>query len=435
MHVLKNPVAGWVAFALIAVIAVYGILRPWGIGLDFANFYDAGSKAALGEFTGLYDSQALIGGKPPLGNMSFFSAPITSYLYAPMAGLSPHAALLLFKLVATASMVVGLVLLYRQSGALAAAGDAERFGLFAVATFLFQPFWTIYRVGGQTTPVVFLLLVIGHGLFLRGRGTAAALAIAAAVLVKPAFAPLAVLMFVMADNRFRLTALATGVLVGALSVAMFGWALHMAFLDRIASESSSLLEPWKNSGPFTWIGAVFTPPGDYAVKTTAPPALTRGVLALRITALLALLWTLRWQLAQPLAVAARRHAIYVTGLLLIVVLSPVIWAHYLTILFIPLAFLIAGRDTLGRGVQVTLGIAVAMSLFQNLIFSRQMQDLTGFDQRWEIVAIAAIRSAPALLILCAWLFGRRSIARFLADPGWADAAASSALQPTKDTAR
>jgi Glycosyltransferase family 87 len=427
MHLVKSPVAGWVACALIAVIVVYGTLRPWGIGLDFANFYDAGSKAALGEFAGLYDSQSLIGGKPPLSNMAFFSAPITSYLYAPMASLPPKSAVLLFKLVGTASMVIGLVLLYRQSRAVATVGDPDLFALFAVAAFLFQPFWTIYRVGGQTTPVVFLLLVIAHGLFLRARGTAAALVLAAAVLVKPAFAPLAVLVFVMADNRFRLTALAAGVLVGALSLAMFGWALHMAFLDRIASESSSLLEPWKNSSPFSWIGAAFTPPGDYAVKTTASPTLTRAVLALRVVTALALLWTLRWQLRRPLAVAARRHAVYVTGLLLIVVLSPVIWAHYLTILFIPVAFLIAGRDALGRGVQIALGVAVAMSLFQNLIFSRQMEDLTGFDQWSEIVAIAAIRSAPALLIVCIWLFGRQSIARFLDRPEWANAAP----QPTK----
>jgi Glycosyltransferase family 87 len=435
MHLVKSPVAGWVACALIGAIVIYGLLKPWGIGLDFANFYDAGSKAALGEFTGLYDSHALIGGKPPLSNMAFFSAPITSYLYAPMAMLPPHAALVLFKLVGTASMVVGLVLLYRQSAETATMGDAGLFGLFAVAAFLFQPFWTIYRVGGQTTPIVFLLLVLAHGLFLRARGTAAALVLAAAVLVKPAFAPLAVLIFVMADNRFRVTAVAVGVVVGTLSLAIFGWPLHADFLDRIAAESSSALAPWKNSSPFTWIGAIFTPPGDYLIAADVPPFLAHGMLALRVATVLALLWTLRWHLARPLAPTARRHAIYVTGLLLIVVLSPVIWAHYLTILFIPVAFLIAGRDALGRGVQIALGIAVAMSLFQNLIFSRQMEDLTGFDQLWEIVAIAAIRSAPALLIVCVWLFGRQSIARFLARAQWAEAPASSALQPTKDTAR
>jgi hypothetical protein len=422
MHLVKSPAAGWAACALIAVISIYGILRPWGIGLDFANFYDAGSKAALGEFAGLYDSQAMIGGKPPLSNMAFFSAPITSYLYVPMAKLPPYQATLLFKLVGTAAMWIGLALLYRQSAVIAAAGDAGRFGLFAVAALLFQPFWTIYRVGGQTSPVVFLLLVIAHRLFLNARGVAAALVLAAAVLVKPAFAPLAILIFVMADNRFRVTAVATGIVVAAISLATFGWALHGDFLNRITSETSNLLVPWKNSSPFSWIEGVFTPPQAYLVKGTVPVALARGLLALRVAAALALLWTLLWQLRRPLAAAARRHAIYVTGLLLIVVLSPVVWAHYLTILFIPVAFLIAGRDALGRGVRIALGSAVALSVFQNLILVRQLEDLTGFDQKWEIVTIALVRSAPALLIVGAWLFGRRSIARFLGRPEWADGA-------------
>ena len=73
------------ALALILALAVEGILRPRGLTLDFANFYDAGQKARAGEFAGLYDPMALIAGQPPFGNMSFFSAPLTSYFYVPVS--------------------------------------------------------------------------------------------------------------------------------------------------------------------------------------------------------------------------------------------------------------------------------------------------------------------------------------------------------------
>ena len=422
MHLVKSPAAGWAACALIAGIVLVGLIRPWGIGLDFANFYDAGHKAALGEFAGLYDSQALIGGQPPLSNMAFFSAPITSYLYAPMAALPPQVALLLFKLVATAAMTSGLLLLYRHSGAVASPGDITRFGLFAVAALLFQPFWTIYRVGGQTSPVVFLLLVLAHVAFIKGRSVPAALLLAAAVLVKPAFAPLAVLVFALADSRFRVTALMTGIVVAALSLVLFGWDLHAAFLSRIASEAGNLLAPWKNSSPLSWIEALFVTPEAFAAGGAMPTSLARGLLALRVAVAVAVLWTLRWQIVRPLAPAARRHAVFTAGLLLIVTLSPVVWAHYLTILFIPLAYLIAGRETLSPGVRVAVCTAVVLAVFQNLILVRQIEKLSGYDQQWEVVTIAVIRSLPALLFLGIWLFGRQSVARSLARPEWAGAA-------------
>jgi hypothetical protein len=413
--------AGIAALILIAALIAWGIMTPWGLGLDFANFYDAGRKAQAGEFADLYDPFAQIAGQKPLGNMTFFSAPLTSYLYSPMAALPPRTALLWFKLAGTLAQGAGLVLLYLHCRPLA--GDTPRdravfFALFAIAALLFQPFWTIYRVGGQTTPFVFLLLVLGHIAFTRGALVWTALAFSAVVVIKPAFAPAAILLFVLSSNRFRLTALATGLGLGALSLQMFGLPLHQEFLARVLAEGGSLMAPWMNSSPFSWIEPIFVRPEAYQTEASLPATAGLILTALRLLTSAALLWALARQIRSTLPPAAERHAVYATGLALVVVLSPVIWSHYLTMLFIPLAVLMALRSHLPGGAVALLSLAVLLAPAQNLMVIRKLYAFLGFDTRAEILAVALLKSLPALLIVMVMIFWHRSLVWALKDAAW-----------------
>ena len=412
---------GWLAVALILALAVEGILRPRGLTLDFANFYDAGQKARAAEFAGLYDPFARIAGQPPFGNMSFFSAPLTSYFYLPLALLPPEGASIAFKLAGTLAQGLGLVLLYRRFLPLAgndAAAQALWFALFAGAALLFQPFWVIYGVGGQTTPVVFLLLVLGYLALQRGQFARLAVLMSLVVVIKPAFAPAAVLLFLMLPNRFRLVALLCGVGFGVASFWWLGAELHRQFLVLVVGETSGLLAPWRNSNPFSWIEPLFVAPAAYDVPGQLPDLARRIGLGLRILSVTALIVSMILHRRQVLKLAASRHVIFATALLVAIVFSPVVWAHYLTLLFIPLAALLALRRHLGGVAVLLLAVAVVAAVGQNLILLKALIRVVGTDSNATIMALALMKSLPALLILLVTLFAHRGIGRALADPGW-----------------
>ncbi len=410
------------AGAGILFMILWGLWRPMGIKLDFANFYDAGQKARAGAFGLLYDQNALIAGQEPLGHMSFFSAPVTAWLYAPMAGLPPYAAMLAFKAAGALAIVAGLLLLWRHLLPLAGGDTAPRdrfLALLALAALVFQPFWTIFRVGGQTTPFVFLLTVLTLMALASGRTALAALGFAAAVLVKPVLAPAAILLFVLSDNRFRLTALAVGLATAALSLWLYGIDLHRAFLAKVLAEGTGLLAPWMNSGPFSFIDPWLAGAAAYAAPPDMAPAAVRWTgLALRTATAVALLAGLARILGPGLAPRARAAVILHGGLLVSLVLSPVVWAHYLTFLFPLLATIIALRAYLTPGARLLTGAILALGLFQNEIFADRVRAATGFDGLPEIAAFGLLRSLPLLLTLLLLWIARRDIADALRDPGW-----------------
>lgn len=410
------------ALALILALAVEGILRPRGLTLDFANFYDAGQKARAGEFAGLYDPMALIAGQPPFGNMSFFSAPLTSYFYAPMAMLPPGLASLLFKLTGTLAEMVGLVLLYRCFLPLAGPDPDQRGGflaLFAVAALLFQPFWVIYGVGGQTTPFVFLMLVLAYLALQRGWFGWMALMMSLVVVIKPAFAPAAILLFVALPNRFRLVALICGVGFGIASFRLFGPDLHRQFLALVMAETSGLLAPWRNSSPFSWIEPLFVLPAAYDAPGTLPVAARQVETAARLLVATWLVIGMVRHRRQVLRLSADRHAVFATAMLLAIVLSPVVWAHYLVLLFIPLAGWIALRRHLSGLALALLALAVMAAVGQNLILLKALIRVVGTDNTVTILGLAVLKSLPAALILLVAMFGGRGTGRALADPLWA----------------
>lgn len=412
---------GWAAIALTGLLILWGMVKPWGLGLDFANFYDAGQKALANQFTDLYDATAMIAGKKPLGNMTFFSAPVTSYLYAPMATLEPHAALLAFKGTGTIALVIALVLLYRHFREFAGTTAQDRaayFAIFSIGTLMFQPFWTIYKVGGQTTPFVFLLFVLGLIAFTRSRLVATALTYSVAVLIKPIFAPGAILLFLLSGNAFRWAAIIAGLAVAGLSYYLFGLELHREFIARALSETSGLLGPWMNSSPFSFIQPWFIDPSIYGTGADVPAIPARLTLILRILAAVALLAVLARHLALSISTPARRHAVFTTGLAVSLILSPVVWSHYLSMLFPTLAACAALRRYLPRPAQLLLALATVLSVFQSYIFILQIEKRTGLDSFAEIAATGLLKSLPALLILIVLIVWHRAMGDMLQDPEW-----------------
>jgi hypothetical protein len=421
-RLLVSAAAGWAAIAFILALILWGLVTPWGRALDFANFYDIGHKALLGEYDTLYDHTALIGGQEPLGKMKYVSPPITSLFFMPLPLMSPLMATFWFKLLGAVSAVAALVLLYRQIRPIAEP-KAEFFALFALASAAWQPLWTFMRVGGQTTPIIFLLLAIGHATYLRRQMVATALLFSLIVLIKPVFAPIAILLFFTSGNRFRITALLAAAVSIVASLMIFGWGPHADFFQALGAQGDRLLEPWMNSSPISWIIPLMVNIDHYGDLGAMPVWAAVVLNAVRLALAAVLVAVMIGQLRAPLPDRARQHAVYVTGLLLVIAVSPVIWAHYMMILFPLIAVLTAGRPELPRIMHGVLALTLVLGLYQSFIVMNQVQKRVGFDTNGEAIIFGLLKSLPAILLCGLWILGRRPIVRILARPAWSSVAA------------
>ncbi len=394
-----------IALALLALGCAAGIALPAGIGWDFANFYDTGRRVAVGQLVDIYDASAAIAGEAPSTKLDFYGAPISAFLYAPLALLSPLAALVAFKLAGTAALWTALWLLFRE-GRARLGGDsaaiARYAARFALAALLFQPFWTIYRVGGQTTPFAFLLLTLGLLAHQRGRSGWASLCFGITVLIKPAFLIGFGFLGLLAGPRFIGVSLLHGAWLGALSLALCGWPVHETFIAKMLANAGGVARWWNNSSP--WIV-----PNEIAWwragAEAASVALPRGFVLAAQAALLTAFGTLAWWTRRTeLPAAGRTHHHWTLALCFFLLFAQTAWEHYLAVLFLPVAFWLASWDEAPRAVRRLVATLVALALAQNLVFTMALaRGIEGLGLA-ALLPVLAVKAAPPLLM--AWLLVR-----------------------------
>jgi hypothetical protein len=414
-----------VLLVLMAAVTVVGILVPAGLGWDFANFYDTGRRAAAGQFQDIYHPTSLIAGSTPQGKMTFWGTPISAWLYAPLSVLSPAAALIVFKLLGSMAFAAGLVVLYRttRSCAGAVAGvsptpGAAWFGpLFCLLVLLYQPFWTIFRVGGQTTPFVFLLLTLGLVSYLRSRFLLTAIALVLAVIIKPAFLYVPLVLALVSGRRFLL-ALGTAALVaGAASLALLGIPIHREFLE-VLRRGASASAPWTFNSSLYIVVDAFRP-----IVNSIPvpggggglPGILAGVLRAAVILLFASLFVSSRR--EPWAQESRALFQYLLAVSFCLLISTVVWEHDLAILFIPLAFLVAACLRLDRGARAHLGVIFGLAMFQNLVLVLLFRDRVGVHSTLALLAVSIVKAGPLIALLGFLLFRRATVFRLLRPAG------------------
>ena len=228
-----------------------GIIVPAGLGWDFANFYDAGRRILAGQVSDLYSPRTPIDGQSPLSIQGFWGAPLSAFLYVPFALVSPAVGLVLFKIQTAIFSLAALILLYRhcQQFTQETAANAGRYAaVFALMALAYQPLWTAFRTGGQTTPFVFFLLVLTLRALAVDRPRTATLCFAAAVMVKPVLIS-AVVFFVVAGG-FRYVRDMTEVFVMAalVSIGTMGWEVHARFVELMLTGMGWSVGWFYNSG-------------------------------------------------------------------------------------------------------------------------------------------------------------------------------------------
>lgn len=425
MSIFRNiallRLAGWGALLLIALATVHGILVPRGVWLDFANFYDAGSKALIGETVNLYDEFAKIGGEDPFGNMAFFSAPISSYFYAPLAALAPDPAIIAFKVASAIAIYAGLFLLFRHYRRLIPADPLPRamyFAGFCVAALLFHPFWTVFQVGGQTTPFVFLMFVIGLIAYERGHYPIVALLYVPMVLIKPAFGLAALILFIVSPMRFRLTALIGGGVAVLVSILVIGLDVHLEFLTFLSVKSGELAPAQFNANLFGWIDPLLLDRETYGAIDDTPPDLRLIGTVARLVVLIGIGVFIWATLGGDLPDRAARGLVYMVAMLASLVVTPVVWGHYLMLLFPIIVHALVFSNRLPVFCMILIGLAVCAGVIQNLWILNKVIEIVGIDTKETLLMVSVARSASMALITLAVLGFARSLIATGRAPEW-----------------
>jgi hypothetical protein len=419
-HLPYRALTGVLLLVLLAGCVV-GILVPAGLGWDFANFYDAGHKVLTGQIADLYNPLTSIGGQPPQGGMAFWGTPISSYFYAPLAALSPAVALAVFKVQNTLALWAALAILYwhclRMIDDGARARDAFT-ALFVLLALIYQPFWTVYRVGGQTTPTVLLLVVLGLVCHTASQFVLSASCLVLAALIKPSFG--SVLAFLMLVSGWRFFAISVALLgaVGSFSLLALGWPIHAVYLQRMLEGSRSSTAWMFNSALSVWVENLRLLTDPLPTAPSRPTALTVLITAIRL--LVVLLFVRLYLLARRIrwTAAARRHCDYLLALLFSLLTAPIVWEHYLALLFVPLAYVVASHRYWSREACWITAFIFVFAMGQNLIFIDWLSAHARFDSLAGLLAVGVFKSAPLwLTFILLWRHGHELFESYSA-PAW-----------------
>ncbi len=407
----------YLLLSIIALAAITGIVVPAGLGWDFANFYDTGRRAAALQIADIYKPETLIAGAKPQGAMPFWGAPISAFFYAPLSFFSPEAALLLFKFQNTVAYVLALWLLYRRNRRFIEPSPEAQWRyrvLFAGAILLFQPFWAIYRIGGQSMPTVFFLLTVALLYHTKGRTAISANCLFLALLIKPGFVFMLLPLGLVSGWKFLRSLALTALAVGLVSILLLGWDIHAEFLQV-------MVQGIKNAYPWLYNSSLYVEAENLRLLAVPPMdfrVLAVPVMLIKLLMILLFGWLYWLSRKQPWSGAARHHFDFLMAVTFCLMISQTVWEHYLTALFLPLIYLVTVARSLSFNALVLLAAIFVTSLMQNIIVVNILNSQFSFDTIPELIGIGLLKSCPLWLTLVFLIWHRKEFFQSYQLPQW-----------------
>lgn len=388
--------------------SIAGILVPAGLGWDFANFYDAGRRVAAGQIESLYNANTPIGGESPQGSLGFYGTPISAYLYAPLSIFQPEAALILFKVEYSIALFLALWLLYswcREFESDRKISGSSFAALFAFLCLIFQPFWTPYRVGGQTTSIVLLLLVLALSAHQRSRLFQSALLCVCAVLIKPALATMLLFLMILSGRRYLIHVLTIGSGVALVSVGVMGWEVHELFVRQMISGLREVYPWYWNSSLYVSFENFRALTGHESFWRSSSSLLTSG---LKLVVILTFFRVIIRSQARHWTESARRHFHFLMATLFFLLITQTVWEHYLMILFLFLSYVVSRSGLFAGGPLFLIRSIFFFCLFQNIILIDFFRARIMVESIPGLLLIGLLKSAPLLLtLLFLWKYDRQ----------------------------
>lgn len=401
--------------------SVIGIITPAGLGWDFANFYDTGRRVAARQIADIYHPESEINGQPPQGKMQFWGTPISAVFYVPLSYFSARTASIIFKIENTLAIFITLLLLFFHNRRLIPndqEAQAKYGALFTFLALIYQPFWTVYRVGGQTTPTVLLLLTIAFLAYIANKEFLSALMVVLAILIKPAMVWIVLVLAVVSGRDFLKYLTINLTVLGVLSLLVLGWDIHLEFLQRMLKGLSKAFPWFYNSSLYVTFDnfRVLYHAGNLSGWQQLILKIFQGVLKLSVIGSIGYFIgqarKFNWQQT------ARRHFYFLMALSFFFLFSQTIWEHYLSILFIVLIYLTIISLKNNRAAMGLIGAIFFFSLGQNLILINLLRSHFVFDTFPELILAGLFKSAPLILLYIFWWKFRGNIFQAYQSPVW-----------------
>ena len=395
---------------LLGVRFVRGPMSDAGLNWDFANFYNVGARMLCGESGNIYKYDSPVCGQPPVldNRAEYVGFPLSAYFFTPLGAFAPRTSIAIFKAFCLLCYAAGFALLYLHFARRAAGG--ARFDLhptvYLFMVLFFEPAWRILPIGGQSTAMVFLLLVLFLRAFTAKRYWMAAIFLSVAGILKP-FLATVVLAFLLARNwQFLAALLATSGLEALLSLLLFGWKTHVEWFKIVLQESSRWAIPWWYHTSITGIlGNVWIylqHPAD--IWAPMPASLRIAQSICRILLVLVLAYAVRKQSLSDWPDDEKQHYLVCWGIVFALSFPGIVWEHYWAFLFIPLMYFFAQFHALPRSVQALAVLAAVLTLRARKTFAFDIDArFLRMDNLFEVLGVSLYGCATLILVLVALL--------------------------------
>ncbi len=311
--------------------------------LDFLNAYYPAGKAAL------HHNSAMLQGLIGKGTSGFVNIPIVAYLFAPFSLLPPKVAAALYTLIGLPVTVMAWFLLVRAFRL-----ELTERWLLAFLFLVNGPLLNGIKWGNLS---YFILCPLAGGLLLarQGRSGAAGVLLGVATVIKPPLALFGLFFLFRRDMRGVLGYAAVGVVTVLLSLLVFGWTDNLNWFETcIVQYSHSWLSTFQAQSIPAFL--IRFRPGigiDYTDSIALIPTHGERLMASMVTGLLLLIAAAacirassRMVSHSEQQVGFRRDLQYLLVLCLVLVSSPLSWAHYYAWLLMPAAFFLGSRQSL-----------------------------------------------------------------------------------------
>ena len=311
--------------------------------IDFLKAYYPGGRTIWEQPYQLYECHR--------SNLCFVNLPILALLFSPFSFMPTPIAAVTFT---TVGLVLAACAAWRLSN-----GAKGWQGRAVIVLFLVSgPLAYSIRLGNMTHMLIPVLLLAFEAQS-RGRQVTAGVAMAFVALIKP-FCVLFLFYFFARRQWNAFVAMAgSAALVILLSLLLFGVDLHKLFVENYVFGFGSRPVIAYNVQNFAGAIGHLALPGNLKNFIPIDEPLWFKMARLSLTGVtLAMVATTFWRAGQPKTQAAWLAELCIVlsaGLLI----APVTWTHYLSLLLVPLALLVTGRFEvkLSRGQIATLAIA------------------------------------------------------------------------------
>jgi len=177
-----------------------------------------------------------------------------------------------------------------------------------------------------------------------------------------------------------------------MSLALLGWQVHLEFTDLLRQTTQNTWRWYYNSSTFVLLNNLQQGLGI----RDADPGFAALTIALQITIIIGVVWLTIRAHRQRWTAAATRHFDVTMAILLFLWWSRTVWEHYLSVLFLPLLYVVANPARFSRGARVIVIAIFALSVFQNLIFTAWLRSF-GLTSLPALLAVGLLKSGPLLL--------------------------------------